>query len=1097
MATPPVSSRKFAIAIAVCTALLLLLAILPVLRAMAADGIDSIYILNLDGNAVFRLDLYNKGMPYAELEEGTVSVSAADFSDAFKADMVEGLRYWAQLLKPHRDPNAVAVIRSGIAPDTDYNASAIFLPQMKPEEDEDRSAIWAALFGSGDNLWPFDIPDDPIPGAHSLFKINNFAFDTAPNSNIPETRATLAPTVVHEIGHALGFSSDDTRFSALLGNESTLGSPTDGHMFFWGETAMSVFNDMNGAQYTEESNCNPIPMAHFSNEESSHFGIRNGLMTHAQPTNFVSLMEVELASFIDIGYEIDLRSYYGLSLYKDNEEVVPIENEQGFYESKGLDGDGTWLGYNVGKPNTTDYGVGLHIYGSKYNVTQNADIYADGNSAAGVRVDGFSNTVTISKDRTVTANGYYGTGILVSFGADHVINTVGNVWATGASGIAARFDFGAKYIAEEVDDAMVSYGTYPQNICPQEQTDCQNSSDTYIPIATPGENAGPLVKQFNVQGQLIGGPSNPDGQILSGESVNYGGRPIAIYIGPSAHVQEINFMNGAQVVGDIISRWDPNASPVDAVRDDPTKYMTALTFGLKADGLTPMDPRAGDPDFSMSYRGNITGPASLDVSLEGGALSYSGTMTVNSFAMASGATLSTAFHDGQAAVIDAREKVTLAPDSHIAYQPSAFTFGDNLGSSPSAVTFTNARPETRAILDQSSGNFSVGPFDYSYNGLAWNEDNSAVVLNITRNAFNDSRGGTDAQNIPLPAILRTPGNAAVNERSIRRFSGSTRNRTAPTGSSLAQGTGEFGHRGTVARSANSYSAFSGLAAAIPELQWRSVGDGGWEAQDGRSGVWVAPSYGILQHHGGRKYTMNGPGVTFGADHRMSDNFFLGAALALDFPRINSADAKMRAWSTTGILYGGIELPLGLEFGFSGFFGGMHYYRERTYGNATHHSEFDSKILGVGANLGRRFEVLRELVVRPFVSWEFDHVDRGPATENDDVYALHYEAGTSTLHRLQAGADASWDFGFGTVGGRLYWSGIRWDHLGDSRFSFVMDREGNSFNAPIDALDRDSLGAALNFSMRPTENTTLTLEYSLLTGASTTSHLLTAGFRFAF
>ncbi|MDR1857611.1 MAG: autotransporter outer membrane beta-barrel domain-containing protein [Desulfovibrio sp.] len=556
-------------------------------------------------------------------------------------------------------------------------------------------------------------------------------------------------------------------------------------------------------------------------------------------------------------------------------------------------------------------------------------------------------------------------------------------------------------------------------------------------------------------------------------------------------------MNGALVIGDIISRWDPAASPIKTVRENPAAYMTDLTFGLKVsgDGLTPSS--TGDPDFNMSYWGNISSPSSINVSLKGGTLNYSGTMTVNSFTLASGTTFSTTFYEGQAAVIDAQKEVNLATNSRIAYQPFTFTYGDKLGPSPAAVSFTNAKPATRATLVQSSGNFGIGPYDYSYSGISWNKDNSAVVINITREVYNDSRGGTDAQNSPLPAILRTPGNAAVSARSMRRFPSATRAQVAPTGTNLAPGTGEFGRRGTVARSAGSFSGLASLAAAIPELQWRSVGDGGWEAQDGRSGVWVAPSYGILQHHGDRKYTMNGPGLTFGIDHRMSDNFFLGAALALDFPHIDSDDAEMRAWGTTGILYGGIEFPLGLELGFSGFLGGMHYYRERTYENATHHSEFDSKIVGVAANLGRRFSVLKELVVRPFVSWEFDRVDRGAATENDGEYALHYEAGTSTLHRLQAGADVAWDFGSGSIGGRLFWSGIRGENLDDSRFSFVRDRQGNAFEAPIDGLDRDSLGAALNFSMRPTENTRLTLEYSLLTGPMTTSHLVTAGFRFEF
>jgi hypothetical protein len=1010
----------------------------------AAEGIDSIYIPNRDGIAVFRLDLYGKDMPYIKFGSSPAAVSAADFPDAFKRDMVEGMLYWAEILKPHGTPNTVAIIRSAVQPNTSYNASAWFFPQVEPDDDEGRSAIWAALFGTGNNLYDFGVPGDPILGAHSLFVINDYPFGTAPNSNLQETKDTLAPTVIHEIGHALGILSTNTAFGDLLGDETEVGKPKEGHTFFWGDTAMSVFNDKDGEKCNQTDGCKPVPMAHYSTQEDSHFGVRNGLMTHGQLTNFVSFMEVELASLVDIGYDIDLRSHYGRSLYADNVDVEEFTNYRGFFESLGYGPDGAWLGYDESRPNTSLYGIGLHIYGSLWDVVQAADIRADGRGAAGIRVDGFGNKVTVPAGTLVAADGERGTGLLVSFGLNHVVDVLGEVRASGPSGIAARFDFGATYIGadfDDVKDAMVSYGTYLKNDCPAGE-DCQEKKHEYIPIAMPGDQTnttGPLVAQFNVQGRLIGGPSISGEQILSGESVDLGGRRVAVYIGSSAHVAEINFMKGAYVEGDILSRWDPAGSPVDEVRDNPETYMTELTFGrmVGLDGRTPVAD--ADPDFRMDYSGNVTGPASLNVSLVGGTLGYLGTMAVRSFVMASGTTLAAGMTEGRGVVIDA-SSVDLAADSRISFSPSAFSYGGRLSASPTAVRFANAVPSVKPELDGTPGNFGIGPYDYGYGGISWSPDGSAVVIDVTGVSYNDSRGGTDAQNSPLPAILRTPGNVAVATRSMRLFPAAAKAQVANVGrNGFASGTGEFGRNGTVARSADSFRALSMNAEVIPELQWRSAGDGGWEAQDGRSGVWVAPSYGILDHHGRRGYRMEGPGVTFGADHRFSDEFFLGLALALDFPRIDSDDAKTRAWGTTGILYGGADLPLGLELGFSGFIGGMHYARERTCEGATHNSEFDSKIVGVGANLGRRFEATEDLVVRPFVSWEFDRVDQGSATEGDGVYALRYDGGTSTLHRLQAGADVAWNFGAGSVGGRVFWSGIRWENIGDSTFSFVRDR----------------------------------------------------------
>ena len=55
--------------------------------------------------------------------------------------------------------------------------------------------------------------------------------------------------------------------------------------------------------------------------------------------------------------------------------------------------------------NTATYGVGLHIFGSNNNVTQAGNIFAKGDAAVGIRLDGLHDTSTVSKGTEVHGDG--------------------------------------------------------------------------------------------------------------------------------------------------------------------------------------------------------------------------------------------------------------------------------------------------------------------------------------------------------------------------------------------------------------------------------------------------------------------------------------------------------------------------------------------------------------------------------------------------------------------------------------------------------------------------------------------------------------------
>ncbi len=1059
-------------------ALCLLVCLLHSLPVSAA-GPESIWIRNGDDQNVFRLDFFGRGEPYAyDTSSSVESVSAGDFSPAVREDFVRGLDYWTTVLKPHGTPANPGVLRIYVDSDTTYNASALYFSNPAAPN---RGALWSSLDGDGSALISFDLPDDPLIGAHSLISINNYTWDTQPNSNLPETAATLAPTIIHEVGHALGITDASPQFANLLGRDGTPGhnytdrtayapdnpSATAGYLQFYGPKAMSIFGG-------------PIPMAHASDQESAHFGLRGGLMTHDQITNYPMFMEVELAALVDIGYTIDLRNFFGTSLYADNAAGIDIVINSGFFASQGLDSGLNWLGYDENRANTSPFGIGLHIYGSNYNASIEKNLLADGAGGAGVRMDGFSNTVTIAPGTAVTGNGSRGTGLLVAFGSGHNVVSRGDIIAAGPLGIGARFDFGAPYVNEQLH----SYGTYHLN---------QEGGGSHS-----GNIGGPLVESFDLSGLLAGGASSAEGQYLSGEFVNYGGRPIALYIGPGAHVKDINVLNGARIHGDIISRWNPAAFSLPGPLSN---YMTDLTFGRKTNSTGKAIPASSDEDFRLHYRGNILGQASVNVALVGGELNYAGTMRVHSFSMDAHTRLFTEFNNGNPSIIEAGDNVTLASGSGIGFAPSPFSYGRQLTQGGNAVLrFTQSLPANPELLS-SAGSFALGAFDYQWDGLYWDAAKGAVMVNTTRAAFNDMRGGTDARNAQLALTVRTPGLDAVGARMVRRFGNVGTQSTALSllGAPEAN-TGTFWSQGQpFAENAGlTHDPIrSGASPAAASVNWFSLSNGGWEAGTRRGGVWVAPSYSYLSHQGRRSHTVRGASVTFGLDHFFTEDLYMGLALSLDYPRYESDNAEVNGSGATGILYGGLLLPLDVEVGFNASFGGMFFKQERTVYQSEYHSDYNAKTLGVGASLGRRFVPAKNIALRPFADWNYFYAENASYAERADIYGLQYESVHNAIHRLQAGLEGVWAVEDMHLGLKAYWSGLRGDTGGTSASSFVLDPEANRFTAPVDGLDRDSLGLGVSAGIRLGGSTELRLEYSLLTGETTTAHQGMVGLRYDF
>ncbi|MBR4014918.1 MAG: hypothetical protein IKI88_01775, partial [Anaerotignum sp.] len=239
--------------------------------------------------------------------------------------------------------------------------------------------------------------------------------------------------------------------------------------------------------------------------ELSHLELARSMMSHQNYRSYVNFMEVELAALQDMGYTIDRKNFYGRSIYADG---LTLTNTQGYSARK----NGAYVdGYNH-----STLGVGLHVYGSHNNITQAGNIFADGEGAVGVRVDGINNTLTVAKGTEIHADGNYNDGVLIAYGKNHNVNIAGTVTATGKSGNALSFDFGANALGSnrEYRGSFMRYvrQNYGNKIIAAKNlgfTEINDISDAWsFTDLENGDLNAPMVNTVNISGKLLANSAN-------------------------------------------------------------------------------------------------------------------------------------------------------------------------------------------------------------------------------------------------------------------------------------------------------------------------------------------------------------------------------------------------------------------------------------------------------------------------------------------------------------------------------------------------------------------------------------------------------------
>ncbi len=391
--------------------------------------------------------------------------------------------------------------------------------------------------------------------------------------------------------------------------------------------------------------------------ELSHINLTGGMMSHAVYYNVTNFLEAELAVLQDIGYQINRKDYYGWSEYRDSQTYA---NYNGYYA---LNEQGTdWI---VGKPNETNLGIGLDIYGSSNTITQMADLLTVGRGSAGIRINGTRNTVTVARDVFVQSDGYNGTGVLVSSGSGHNLTIDGTVTSEGDKGKALVFDYGSNFTG--FGNYFGSYISYYRYIVDGRITSPYNQYIT-------SKYNGPLMDKVSITGTVRGNEN-------------------AIYISKNAFVKEIELAGNACLIGDITSEWKEGFGDVT----DTNNNYYQLNLQYKGEYCLPSDyipglvttlSFAGD---NVLYAGTITAATNSRIKVSGGKAALLKDKTE-----AKVSTLSVEVAEGS--VLTSNQDYTLTPKNSLTPYRA---YEEEFNQDTSIGTFTNAG--TLVIGDATGG----------------------------------------------------------------------------------------------------------------------------------------------------------------------------------------------------------------------------------------------------------------------------------------------------------------------------------------------------------------------------------------------------------
>ncbi len=595
-----------------------------------------------DGREVFKVNFYDpqdgnyypNGVDGDEHDDDSEDgPSPRSLTDLEKSKLLQAVQYWADVIKPVANGQA-AILNIGTHKINNNAAAHSYPIENKTSSWLNEPSVAAAIQGNSNHL------SQKKHGADGFFYMGDADWDQDAYvpSLLPRTgKWDTYAVALHETAHTLGIGSM-VYFNDITVNPNTgfknyemaigdlKGFDTQGEPIWAINKYTSYLYDDNGKQakpgqmlichgciYDEEDVADgfdlrqekaylkakhitevlqgsmpgipvrigsfdaPAGVGFIDDNAMSHSELKNSLMSHQAYRNYTTLMEAEVALLQDLGYDLDRRNFFGSSIYGSHLNLV---NNNGFFK-RNAEGNA----YLDGEYNTSTLGMGLHVYGSHNHIQQQADLLTVGAGAAGIRVDGEGNTVSINPNTKIHANGLNGRGIMFAYGKNHHLIHQGEVQALGDQGVALNFDFGHNPLG----DAAEYRGSW---IRTREDEPGKVVNRPLLP-----ELQGALLKQVDISGVVQG-------------------KQAAMYISPNALVDNINVLNGAVVQGDIVSEYHQ----YDANNQLRTTQLN-LGYGKDAHGKATT---AADQAFIFHYNGNIKGLNNLVLQTQGGTTHLNG-----------------------------------------------------------------------------------------------------------------------------------------------------------------------------------------------------------------------------------------------------------------------------------------------------------------------------------------------------------------------------------------------------------------------------------------------------------------------------------------
>lgn len=1058
-----------------------------------ANALEIRTIENAQGRPVFEVRFFDIGD--GEYAEGNTSVWS--WNPVYQDHIMDGLSYWAEIIQP-QGSNPPAIINIGT---DDAEGDAFGGAPTAYVGDSAFSVLQQNLQGMSVN------PDDLELGAHAFFGLGPSDYtDRYTLSQTPLSgKDDVFNTTIHEIAHGLGLSNsveepsdlpiEDLdkilpRFEKRLGSWAKLLVDDNRRPARPGQTILcdgcenpydpDAFDARRDDAYLVGPNIAQVmqgampgvPVKMLSNPNGyvevdrnymSHIELRNSMMSHQNYRNYTGFMQAELAVVQDLGYTIDGAKFFGRSIYGDHLNIV---NTQGFYARNAA---GT--AYLPGQYSTALLGLGLHIYGSHNRVRQTADLLATGPGGTGIRVDGEGNTLIIDPGVRLHGNGTYGQGIQFAYGRNHNLIHRGDIEALGANGVGIRFDFGANALSNYVDyrgSWIRTVNGKPAKLLPELQ--------------------GSLVNQTDISGRVAG-------------------REAAIYIAESAHVSQINLMNGASIQGDIISRYNQR----DA---NGQLRLTTLSFGKKADahGRATLSP---DTNFKFAYADNIRGDNNLTLSFEGGHTRLNGQYAVHGAVVQPAATLSGTARFDLSPGTSLENAGTIAPGNSIGRMtvkgdyrqtPTGRLQAEFNAAGTHDVMVVRGRAVLAGTLElapeadwyNSTWNIVTGPLIQS-STIEGNFDavqlvSSSPTLSFHATSENDQRWRLTAtrDNDAYSRYADTDNRVAVGHvlhALADAGAPSSQNLFSQLDFSAADGSDV--RRTLIQASPEGYSA---LAAAslqrdrdIMNAARQSFTQGAGHSSTAWKGF--AQVFGAEGNQNARNtqvgYRATTYGVVVGGGKALAGNPALSAGVFLDISKqsVNLGNAlngkgKATAFGLGGLLkyqpepYAGLHAHGGLRLGIED--GDMN--RRVSVGGyrTTHRADWTGKSIALEAGAGYRLKLAPSLSAGPFVNLAYAYTSRPSVDESgDQATRLNLNRQSADGLRSSLGVNAIWSHALengGVLDARAFAS---WDHewldrnfVQTARFDGLPNQPFNTKNA---ILPRDMVSMGVGVTWRGSES----------------------------